>query len=104
MSLSRREFVALAPGALVGLGVPRFGAAAGADESAATALTTLTLTEASAKIRSGAVTSLQLTEACLARLAIYDPKLDAFITVMKDQALAQARALDAEIKAGKRRG
>jgi aspartyl-tRNA(Asn)/glutamyl-tRNA(Gln) amidotransferase subunit A len=67
-------------------------------------LTSLTLTEAAAKVRSGEVTSLQLTEACLARIAIYDPKLDAFITVMKAQALAQARALDAEQKAGKLRG
>src|SRR5258708_22703315 len=67
-------------------------------------LTALSLTEAAAKIRSGAVTSTQLTEACLARIAIYDPKLDAFITVMKEQALAEAKQLDAEQKAGKLRG
>jgi aspartyl-tRNA(Asn)/glutamyl-tRNA(Gln) amidotransferase subunit A len=71
---------------------------------AAEDLTTLTLAEAAARIRSGSVTSVQLTEACLARIAIYDPKLDAFITVMKDQALAQAKQLDAEAKAGKFRG
>jgi len=74
-------------------------AAPSADE-----LTSLSLTEAAAKVRSGAVTSVQLTEACLARIAIYDPKLDAFITVMKAQALEQARQLDAEQKAGKLRG
>ena len=67
-------------------------------------LTTLTLTEAAAQVRAGKVTSVQLTEACLARIATYDSKLDAFITVMKSQALAQARALDAEAKAGKFRG
>lgn len=72
--------------------------------SAAEDLTKLTLAEASAQIRSGKVTSVQLTEACLARIATYDSKLDAFITVMKSQALAQARALDAEQKAGKLRG
>lgn len=67
-------------------------------------LTTLTLTEAAARVRAGTVTSVQLTEACLARIATYDSKLDAFITVMKSQALAQASALDAEAKAGKFRG
>jgi aspartyl-tRNA(Asn)/glutamyl-tRNA(Gln) amidotransferase subunit A len=67
-------------------------------------LTSLTLAEAAARIRAGTVTSVQLTEACLARIAIYDPKLDAFITVMKDQALAQAKQLDTEAKAGKFRG
>jgi aspartyl-tRNA(Asn)/glutamyl-tRNA(Gln) amidotransferase subunit A len=67
-------------------------------------LTSLSLTEAAERVRSGKVTSVQLTEACLARIATYDPKLDAFITVMKEQALAQARSLDAEQKAGKLRG
>jgi aspartyl-tRNA(Asn)/glutamyl-tRNA(Gln) amidotransferase subunit A len=78
--------------------------AVAAGASSADDLANLTLTEAAAKIRSGAVTSEQLTEACLARIEIYDPKLDAFITVMKQQALAQAKQLDAEQKAGKLRG
>ena len=67
-------------------------------------LARLSLTEAAAKIRAGSVTSTALTEAVLARIETYDPKLDAFITVMKDQALAQAKVLDAEAKAGKFRG
>ena len=71
---------------------------------AAEDLAKLTLTEAAAQIRAGKVTSVQLTEACLARIETFDPKLDAFITVMKTQALAQAAALDAEAKAGKFRG
>lgn len=68
------------------------------------ALVALSITEAAARLRSGAATSRQLTEACLARIAVYDAKLDAFITVMKEQALAQADQLDAEQKAGKLRG
>lgn len=77
--------------------------------SLASALTTdeiakLSLSEAAAKVRSGELSSVQLTEACLARIEILDSKLDAFITVMKEQALAQARQLDAEAKAGKYRG
>src|SRR5689334_4129986 len=54
----------------------------------------LTLSEAAARIRSRAVTSVQLTEACLARIETYNPKLNAFITVLRDQAIIQARDLD----------
>src|SRR5258707_13396185 len=64
----------------------------------------LTLTEAVAKIRSRAVTSVQLTQACLERIRIYNPKVDAFITVLGQQALAQAAQLDLEAKADKFRG
>src|SRR4029450_11425964 len=70
---------------------------------AADALSSLTLTEASARIRSGAVTSTDLVKACLARIDVYNPKVNAFITVMRDAALAQAKVLDAEQKAGKLR-
>src|SRR5215470_3205377 len=64
----------------------------------------VTLADASARIRAGRATSVQLTEACLARIATYNPKLNCFITVLRDQALAQARALDAEQRAGRLRG
>src|SRR5580704_4141209 len=67
-------------------------------------LTDLTLAEASARIRQRTVTPTNLTEACLARIEKYNPQLNAFITVMKDQALAQARDLDAEQHTGKLRG
>ena len=98
--MTRRTFVSLSlfAAALAFSPLPFARAAAAGD------LTSLTLAEAAAKVRSGAVTSVALTEACLARIAIYDPKLNAYITVMKSQALAQARALDAEAKAGKFRG
>jgi aspartyl-tRNA(Asn)/glutamyl-tRNA(Gln) amidotransferase subunit A len=67
-------------------------------------LSRLSLTEASRRVRSLAVTPTQLTEACLARIEVYNPKLNAFITVLRERALAQARELDAEQKAGKFRG
>ena len=67
-------------------------------------LTGLTLAQASAMIREGKVTSTELAEACLARVEIYNPRLNAFITVLRTQALAEARILDAEQKAGKLRG
>ena len=103
MMITRRDFnstmatVATAQ-AFLGIG-SAFGADASSDE-----LTSLSLMDVAAKIRSGSVTSTQVTQACLARIAVYDPKLDAFITVMKEQALAQARQLDAEQKAGTLRG
>jgi aspartyl-tRNA(Asn)/glutamyl-tRNA(Gln) amidotransferase subunit A len=64
----------------------------------------LTLAEASARIKAGQVTSTDLVNACLARIDIYNPKVNAFITVTREQALAQARTLDAEQRAGRLRG
>jgi aspartyl-tRNA(Asn)/glutamyl-tRNA(Gln) amidotransferase subunit A len=64
----------------------------------------LTLAEASARIRAGTVTSTDLVNACLGRIDVYNPKINAFITVTRDAALAQARALDAEQRAGRLRG
>jgi aspartyl-tRNA(Asn)/glutamyl-tRNA(Gln) amidotransferase subunit A len=66
-------------------------------------LTALSLTEAAARIRTRSVTPTQLTEACLARIETYNPKLNAFITVMREQALVQARELEAEQRSGKLR-
>src|SRR5579862_2163016 len=77
-------------------------AAAWADSSED--LSRLSLAEASARIRARAVTPTQLTEACLARIETYNPKLNAFITVLRAQAMAQARGLEAEQRAGKLRG
>jgi aspartyl-tRNA(Asn)/glutamyl-tRNA(Gln) amidotransferase subunit A len=103
MNLTRREFSAFAGSAV--LAQTLFGSwPALAEVPGDDPLTRLTLAEASAKIHAGTVTPTQLTKACLARIAIYAPKLDCFITVMTDKALAQAAVLDAEQKAGKLRG
>jgi aspartyl-tRNA(Asn)/glutamyl-tRNA(Gln) amidotransferase subunit A len=61
-------------------------------------LAELTLAEASRRIRSGAVTSRDLTLACLERTAAENPRINAFITVMREQALAEAATLDAEAR------
>jgi Asp-tRNA(Asn)/Glu-tRNA(Gln) amidotransferase A subunit family amidase len=42
-----------------------------------------------------------LTQALLDRINVYNPKVNAFITVMHDEALGQAAVLDKEAKAGK---
>ena len=63
-------------------------------------LAALTLSEASARISARTVTPTQLVNACLRRIEIYNPKLNAFITVLRSQALEEAKQLDAEQKAG----
>jgi aspartyl-tRNA(Asn)/glutamyl-tRNA(Gln) amidotransferase subunit A len=103
MEISRREF-AVSIAALCALQTLRGTALAQAAGSPGDDLTSLTLAEASEKIKNKSVTSTQLTEACLARIDIYNPKLDCFITVMRERALAQAKMLDAEQRAGKLRG
>jgi aspartyl-tRNA(Asn)/glutamyl-tRNA(Gln) amidotransferase subunit A len=63
-----------------------------------------TISEITARVARGVVTSQKLTEACLARIDELNPTLNAFITVTADEALAQARQADKEIAAGRRIG
>lgn len=105
--LSRREFAKLCGSAVVaGSTLSSWSGLneALAEEPSGDALTALTLSEASAKIRDGSVTSTQLTKAILDRIAVYDSKVNSYITVMKEDALRQAAELDAEQKSGKLRG
>lgn len=55
-------------------------------------------------MRTRKVSPVELTTACLDRIATYNPKLNAFITVTRDAALAHAKVLEAEAKAGTFRG
>ena len=103
-TISRREFVEMcggvvATGSLLA-GWPGRVSAAMVD-AAGDDLTGLTLLEASTRIRNRTVTSTQLTKAMLARIAVYDPKVNAYITVMASEALRQAAQLDEEAKAGR---
>ena len=79
-------------------------ASAAASPTATDALADLTLSAASARIKAGTVTSKELVTACLGRIDIYNPKVNAFITVLREQALAQAATLDAEQRSGRLRG
>ncbi len=63
-----------------------------------------TLEQASEKIRTKKISPVELTRGCLDRIERLNPQLNCFITVMADQALAQARQLEAELHAGKWRG
>jgi aspartyl-tRNA(Asn)/glutamyl-tRNA(Gln) amidotransferase subunit A len=80
------------------------GTASAVDLGGDSNLAMLTLSEASALIHRGAVTPTQLTAAILQRIAACDPELNAYITVNGEDALAQARELDAEQRVGKFRG
>src|SRR3972149_4122901 len=57
-----------------------------------TDLTDLSLLEAGAALRAGEVSSLELTRACLERIASLDPSLHAFLAVAPAPAEAQAAA------------
>jgi len=79
-------------------------AAYAADSNNASNIAGLSLTEAVRQLRAGSVTSTQLTKACLEQIRLYNPKIDAYITVLGELALAEAAQMDAEQKAGKFRG
>lgn len=63
-----------------------------------------TVAELSGLIRERKITSLALTKMYLDRLKHYDTKLHFITNLTEDRALAQAKAADAEIAAGKYRG
>jgi aspartyl-tRNA(Asn)/glutamyl-tRNA(Gln) amidotransferase subunit A len=67
-------------------------------------LTNLSIDEASARIAARELSPVDLTRAYLERIERIDKKINAYITVTAEQALTQARALEAELAAGKRRG
>lgn len=68
------------------------------------ALNELSIADAGKALRGGKITSRQLTEDALARIGALDAKLNAFIVVSRDRALADADAADAGFKAGKDHG
>jgi aspartyl-tRNA(Asn)/glutamyl-tRNA(Gln) amidotransferase subunit A len=68
------------------------------------ALTGLSLQQAGAALASGAASSRQLTEACLARVAATEGRVGAFLTVTAERALAAADASDQRRAAGTSRG
>src|SRR5688500_3040009 len=61
----------------------------------------MTIAELAPKIAARKITSEKVTENCLATIAELNPKLNAFITVTADAALARAREADKEIAGGR---
>lgn len=64
------------------------------------ALHELSIAQAGAMMRAGALTSTALTEHALARIATLEPRLNAFITLSADRARAEAAAADANFARG----
>ncbi len=64
----------------------------------------LSIAQAGKLLRSRETTSVALTHACLERMETLEPRLNAFITVTADGALAEAAAADEELARGQDRG
>jgi aspartyl-tRNA(Asn)/glutamyl-tRNA(Gln) amidotransferase subunit A len=93
---TRREFLIAAVAASVSSAVQA--------QSKPPSLATLTLKEASDRLSGKHTSPVELTQACLERIDRHDKAINAFITVTRDQALATAREMEADIAHGKRRG
>ena len=97
---NRREFVALSVGTAAASRVSALSAPVAAAAPPGD-LVAMSLAEASRQIRARQVTAVELTQALLDRIKVYNPKLNAYITVMRAEALGQAARLDEEAKQGK---
>jgi aspartyl-tRNA(Asn)/glutamyl-tRNA(Gln) amidotransferase subunit A len=62
------------------------------------------IVETSELLRKRELSPVELTKNCLARIEKLNPRLNAFITITADSALAQARSAEAEILQGRWRG
>jgi aspartyl-tRNA(Asn)/glutamyl-tRNA(Gln) amidotransferase subunit A len=67
-------------------------------------LTRLSIEDASRRIAARELSPVDLTRAYLERIERVDRRVNAYITVLAEPALAQARALEAELAAGRSRG
>jgi aspartyl-tRNA(Asn)/glutamyl-tRNA(Gln) amidotransferase subunit A len=64
----------------------------------------MTIVEAAAALRAKKISSLELTDESLKRIAAANPKLNAFITVIEESARVRATAMDAELARSVDRG
>jgi aspartyl-tRNA(Asn)/glutamyl-tRNA(Gln) amidotransferase subunit A len=104
MRWSRRQFTRAGAAGAVGLVGRGLARAEGRVGESGEQLTGLSLAEASERVRAKKVSPVELTRACLSRIEAVDRKLNAFITVTADGALAEARAAEEEIGRGRWRG
>ncbi len=63
-----------------------------------------TLAELSRRIASRDLSPVELTAACLARVKAVDGALNSVLLLLEEEAMAEARAAEAEIAAGRHRG
>ena len=64
----------------------------------------LSIADASKKLAAKALSPVDLTEALLRRIEAVDPKLDSFLLVDGDKAMASAKAAESAIQGGRRMG
>jgi len=95
---ARRRFLQASAALAAVAAVPATARTANAD------LTRLTLAEASDLVRRRALSPVALTQACLDRIGRYESRVNAFITLTPEIALAQAYAAEVEIARGAWRG
>jgi len=95
--MDRRDFLALTSAAVLGgVAAPAWGQTSD--------LADLAMAEAIARVRRRTVSPVDLVRACLARIDAHDASLHAYITVTRDQALAEARTMEGEGRRGQWRG
>ena len=82
-TLSRREFVAMSVGAAALTAVSSSETSFAGTSSTTEELLALSLSEVSRRIHARQVTSVELTQAVLDRIKIYNPKVNAYITVIR---------------------
>lgn len=106
MSISRRGFLAGSVGILGVSNVltPTYGDAVVQAQQPAGDLHYLSIRDAAARIRTKRLSPVELTQAILARIDQVEPKIHAFITLTRENALETARSAEREIMAGRYRG
>ena len=106
MAISRRVFLAASLGTAVTPAVaqPRPPAPAPVRRPASVDLPWLSITDAAALLRSRRLSPVELTQAILDRIDRIEPRVHAFITVARDEAVRAARIAEQEIAAGRYRG
>jgi aspartyl-tRNA(Asn)/glutamyl-tRNA(Gln) amidotransferase subunit A len=62
------------------------------------------IAELAPRLRRGEISPVEITQQCLSRIESLDPALNAFITVLSDSALREARLAESEIQRGEWRG
>src|SRR6267142_1104409 len=106
---SRRTFIKSAVAGAAGTmmaGIEKGGTPADTaqQKTAASNVIQLSLGEASQLVHSKKVSPVELTRECLSRIEQLNPKLNAFITVTADSALAEACQAEAEVQHDRWRG
>src|ERR1700686_1171363 len=100
--MSRRVFVKSALAGAAGSVMPQIATRAGGAESAFhrsidASPASLSLADAARLVRRKKISPVELTQACLSRIEKLNPRLNAFITLSAESALAAARSAEAEI-------